>query len=414
MAKMTIDGVTYEGTAKELADLVREFTALGAEAGFKTVEDDALKVGDYVVTTKAIYEYAVGDVLLLDGIDPGYFDFSIRNITQDRGGFAAKTFIRKATDEEVAAALKPVEPKTITHKGKEYKQVERKANECDVVVFTDSDVPYITVGKTYNTVARGAQSNLGFYDDMGDDILLYHSNRRTESNVLVYEPIAPPKPKAGDIVVITANTNSSRNKVGDIGVIVADEYDSEHTVRVSVKGRSRYGNFTRHDEMRLATPAEREQYEAAVKAVEDAKKPKLKSGDYAKALADGQFRDIKAGSIVKFETDECGDGDDPYSIYAKTNDESDYFRPQDLRKATDEEVASAKRDAIFTKIGRKPGEFKKGDIVRDKDTGVDIVKEVEPEGYADYMRGLTMERAGWTYKHHCELIAPVESRVDAK
>ncbi len=60
---------------------------------------------------------------------------------------------------------------------------------------------------------------------------------------------AKPKFKKGDIVRITGNTNSSRNKVGDIGVI-ADEVVGNNAVRVDVPNRiGGNGNWTKQDEM---------------------------------------------------------------------------------------------------------------------------------------------------------------------
>lgn len=102
---------------------------------------------------------------------------------------------------------------------------------------------------------------------------------------------APAQPKTGDIVVITANTNSSRNEVGDIGKLTEGRY-----VDVPQRPHSRgiNGNFTRASEMRLATPAEIERYEA--------------------------------------------------------------------------QVIQAAKDSVFTKAGRKPNEYRKGDVVRVLDT----------------------------------------------
>ena len=97
------------------------------------------------------------------------------------------------------------------------------------------------------------------------------------------------KPVVGDIVVITGNTNGSRNKAGDAGRVFG--VVKSHGARVNVpQNEAESGNFTYYSEMRHATPTEVERYHESVK--------------------------------------------------------------------------QAKSDAIFTKAGRKPNEYRKGDVVR--------------------------------------------------
>src|SRR5690606_26408942 len=86
--------------------------------------------------------------------------------------------------------------------------------------------------------------------------------------------------------------------------------------------------------------------------------PKFKEGDRVKALADGEFSDVIEGEIGTINSI-IEDEDVSYNIAVKTSDDYDYFRPQDLELIAEEAVQ-------FGKIGRKPGEFKKGDIVRVK------------------------------------------------
>src|SRR5690606_15090443 len=89
-----------------------------------------------------------------------------------------------------------------------------------------------------------------------------------------------------------------------------------------------------------------------------------------------------------------------------------------FRKATDEEVAQAKAEherkqaeQKWAKIGRKPGEFKKGDIVRViKCTGAHEIVELVEDGAEMYRDGEGLKFAG--EPEWFELVAPVESRVD--
>lgn len=107
----------------------------------------------------------------------------------------------------------------------------------------------------------------------------------------------------------------------------------------------------------------------------------LKVGDYAKVVGGGNF---EHGDIVKIISDD-GSGFTPLlcglvRLGGDSDNECDgYLRRfkdyDDLVRATDEEVADAKEKAAeakrlqaeaerWAKIGRKPNEFKKGDIVR--------------------------------------------------
>ena len=136
-------------------------------------------------------------------------------------------------------------------------------------------------------------------------------------------------------------------------------------------------------------------------------KPKLAVGDYAKVVGDSVFGDICEGTYVKISDDGYDDG----HIRIDLLDESDFdlVKPEALEK-----VELTDEDLTFLKIGRNPGEFKKGDIVRVKDacgaplspgdlcevkcdsTGMDVVHVTE---------------RGWAVSVD-KLIAPVDARVD--
>lgn len=140
--------------------------------------------------------------------------------------------------------------------------------------------------------------------------------------------------------------------------------------------------------------------------------PTFREGDRVKALADGEFYDVKAGEVGEItDTDVGGYGGDHYSIRVSTYYDYDYFRPQDLELVTEEEVK-------FAKLGRKPGEFKKGDIVRVTDSPaalpVGTIFEVER---VDKYDGSVYDSSPRQYvymlpEEQLELITPVESRVD--
>lgn len=212
--------------------------------------------------------------------------------------------IFEGTTEEIFAiterfngtnADKPIDKPadTITHNGVEYTLVDRKAQEGDVVVFTENTSLFMTNGKYYGPAFVGRSAESQIYGDDKDYYNVYNPKfDRKESNVLVYAP----------------------------------------------------------------------------------KAEALKVGDKVRVLKPGEFGGVYVGQIGEVVNGHAFDFDDKpeYSIKVVGADgDHDYFRPQDLRKATDEEVAEAKalvkkaaKEAVFTQAGRKPNEYRKGDIVR--------------------------------------------------
>lgn len=228
------------------------------------------------------------------------------------------------------------------------------------------------------------------------------------------EPEPAPTFKEGDIVVITGNTNYSRNAVGDIGKIT-EIFMRE--ARVEVPGGPKLDNWSLFTEMRHATQAEREQYEESLKP----KKPQLKAGDLVKFAEDGT--DITAGKVYEIKANADGDlyflddeGDD--RTYPISGDSDYHF----------EIVKAPKPPSVFERIGRKEGEFKVGDVVRvigddvlggeNKDGDIGVVTSVSRWSGIPQVRvsgrDCGNDGNGWfAPAPYFELIAPVESRVDA-
>lgn len=147
----------------------------------------------------------------------------------------------------------------------------------------------------------------------------------------------------------------------------------------------------------------------------------LKVGDYVVPLesADDEYNitntEMKLGKVVEELAGEYQNIRIEVIAHKDGTVVGEYFsvESKDFRKATDEEVAQAKaeqEEQKWVKIERKPGEFKKGDIVRYVSDGeicevIDVEKgiaKVKTNGY-----GICSETSP-----KIELIAPVESRVD--
>jgi hypothetical protein len=145
--------------------------------------------------------------------------------------------------------------------------------------------------------------------------------------------------------------------------------------------------------------------------------PKFEVGDYVVPLpeSDGKYAvtntEMKLGKV----THVYSDGDIKIEIVAHKNEyavggsyrvESKHFR-----KATAEEIEKAAEEARWAKIGRKPGEFKKGDIVRLlEDSGAHeagTLVEVHDNGNYKADDYVWVGEFDWY-----ELVVPVEQRFD--
>ena len=163
------------------------------------------------------------------------------------------------------------------------------------------------------------------------------------------EEEAKPTPSfsEGDIVVITGNTNFSRNKVGDIGKV--GEVNPAGTAKVDVPSKPKTldvnGNWTKFSEMRPATEGEKAQYEKALK------------------VAKGSEKMAKIGR--------------------KPNE----YKKGDIVRVTDRE-----------QFGHKAGTI--GEVVAGDDDGRPLVRAIYDAGYVADLYSFS------------ELIAPVESRID--
>jgi hypothetical protein len=145
-------------------------------------------------------------------------------------------------------------------------------------------------------------------------------------------------------------------------------------------------------------------------ATKDESAPKFEVGDYAKVIEPGYCGDIKVGSIVRITKPKDDDGH--YRVELLDGSDYDYFADGQLEKVTEEEFAQIR----WAKIGRKPGEFKKGDIIRVKrsNAGLPIgtigeIIGIDNDGDLDVSNGVNSRYHG-TYQ--VELIVPVEQRFD--
>ena len=157
--------------------------------------------------------------------------------------------------------------------------------------------------------------------------------------------------------------------------------------------------------------AELERRLAAIEQSERDEENELEIGDYVVPLpeSDDEYSvtntDMYAAKVTDFDN-----GRILIKIAAHKDEQKVGWectvKPKYFRKATNEETR-------WAKIGRKPGEFKKGDIVRVIDScGGRLVKGglYEISGHEENTEYVTLDGINWFAEF--ELVAPVESRVD--
>lgn len=168
-------------------------------------------------------------------------------------------------------------------------------------------------------------------------------------------------------------------------------------------------------------------YERVQVGVAQAPEP-LKIGDYAKVVQ--RVNEFDEGNIVKI-VGKKGDGSvnrfdfkvDFVKVTGKSKfsgQTSGYINADNIVKATDEEVVQAKRQAEekavadkWAEIGRKPNEFKVGDIFRGTDGNIYEVSEIRVN--SDHPTRFINKRGrndGYMANAPLTLITPVEARFD--
>ncbi|WP_276356979.1 hypothetical protein [Bacillus subtilis] len=149
----------------------------------------------------------------------------------------------------------------------------------------------------------------------------------------------------------------------------------------------------------------------AAASVEAEPKPeRLKVGDYAKVVGDESGHYAELNEIVLVERDDRGRV--PFLCKKLNGNNAGWFYGAELVRATDEEVAEAKRAAKWAEIGREVGEYKKGDIARYEylDNEICEVLEITEGGRVRVQtanHGICKEKPS-----DLRLITPVEARFD--
>jgi hypothetical protein len=262
------------------------------------------------------------------------------------------------------------EPTKVEYNGAVYEKVNAEAQEGDLVrVIDEDDIGYVTQGGFYETYIND-DDDLVFDDDDGDERSYYLNDDGLET----FRKVSETKASA------------------DLAEQIAE----------------------------LERRLEALEKHMSVKAEST---PKFEVGDYVVPLPEaddeynitntdmklGKVRDVYGDAEISIEVISHKDGDAIGNFYTV---ESKYFR-----KATDEEVAESKDITRWSKIGRKPGEFKKGDIVRviknHPHFSEKRIGDIDEITFFDNPYSFCVgEGSGWMGCDDVELIVPVEQRFD--
>lgn len=300
----------------------------------------------------------------------------------------------------------------ITFENAQYRKVDRSAREGDVVKCVSYEYD-MTYGGLYAVIAGP-----GVVDNVNDFCAPFESY---PEDFEVYEKVSVETP------VTTYREVKRKAAVGErikiVNPIHATDYgmgDEFVTVRVSETGGARF--MDNAGELNIAYLREYVVLELVSEQVK-AEPERLTVGDYVRiSCARYPGDSLKIGEVRKIAK---VDGSDiPYKADKLDGSDHDWFRAGALEKLTEEEVSAIEKEAQETakwaKIGRKVGEYKRGDIVEathissgGRLTGVvnDLERADSPNlGITSYVDGTY--RA--VYTEGATLITPVEQRFDTE
>jgi transcription antitermination factor NusG len=327
--------------------------------------------------------------------------------------------ILEGTTEELAELLEKVGGLGADN-GDNFRKVEgREPRVGDYVKFFEDDLD-ITAGKYYEIIDVDDAGDFVFLDDDGDNqyALLDYLGEDFE----VFEEISDEGPlKVGDYVVPLESADDDydiTNTEMKLGKVVEGDVDCYDDIRIEVVAHENdievgKSYSVKSEHFRKATNEE------VAQAKEELEFANFAEGDKVRLISGGgeyPLSGYENGKIYTVKSPKCRH-DKTFGYMVQLTGGSSahgYAKPKQLEKVPAEELAQAKAEQKWAKIGRKPGEFKKGDIVRVVEcTGaheIGEIVELAEDGAAEYLG-----KDGFAFvgePEWFELVAPVESRVD--
>jgi hypothetical protein len=310
----------------------------------------------------------------------------------------------------------------IQYNGKIYERVSEKASAGDLVLVGDKvaeAIEGVESGAFYELYEEDEYGDLVFTDDdddertyssWSDELILFRAIETADKDI--EKRVAELERRLSAI-----ERQSERLKVGDYARVVGDtgygditensivkivsDLDEDGDYKIELLEGSDY-DYARPSALEKITDEEVDEY----------MRSQFKKGDKVRLVSGGDkfplfgFYD---GEVYEVDDNNCEHGAGPFGKLIRIVDKDGgpgYARPDQLEKVDFEELK-------FTKLGRKPGEIKKGDIVRVIDSCAGLLKKgglYEISGNEGKSEYVTLEGINWFAEF--ELVAPVESRVD--
>lgn len=319
----------------------------------------------------------------------------------------------------------------VAYNGAEYERVEGPGQPGDIGLRISEPMTFVSLGHFYPVIY---DSGLRYIDDDGD---LMGVQPGTFS---FFRKVSASQPSLEDRV--STNEKDIESLKSDVAALKG-ETKTEY-VRID-KSEAKAGDFVKFDEAPNEFLTAGKYYEIyrvdgcgdpqirdddgdgfdtycaddfevyrKVSAAEP-KPERLKVGDYAKVVRNesGHYAEIDEIVLVKRDDKDFA----PFHCEKLNGNEAGIFYEDELVRATDEEVAEAKRAAAERKkwaaIGREVGEYKIGDVVQYLyDREICEVVDIAEDGRLEVA---TQNHGNCTENQSSiELIAPVESRFDRK
>ncbi|MFV4885134.1 hypothetical protein RY279_06640 [Bacillus velezensis] len=428
-------------------DMVNGEITKVAYGGADYVKAEGLpKMGDLVLARKCGYDITYGafykitedadheeDVRFLDDVDDGR--------VRDANDYVLFRKVSANTDPSLEERVSSAEADLETLKsdvaalkgGPEYKRIDKsEAQDGDYIKFDEAPKRYLTSGKYYEIDYVDLQGDPWITDDDGDE---FDTQVLCDDEFEVYRKVsaasveAEPKPerlKVGDYAkVVDLGENRIRfgGSVGDI-VKVADVRKTQIRT-VELDGGYYNGNpWAEPSQLVRATDEE------VAEAKDAAARAKFKRGAKVRLLSGGG--ELPLIGFENGEIYEVSDNNFDHPRRGKRirieggaipSNGSGCATPDQLEILTEEEAAEIKRkqaeEAKWAKIGRKVGEYKKGDVVTYDDpeffenSGIGEVVSV----FGGDPKVLAIDYEGDKNQYYLEpaqlrLITPVEARFD--
>ncbi|MBL4957344.1 hypothetical protein I5F15_10955 [Bacillus velezensis] len=331
---------------------------------------------------------------------------------------SANTDTSSSLEERVSSAegeIESLKSDVAALKGEaEYKRID--ADEAKVGDFVKFDDPpdYLTNEEYYEIVR---------FDSYGDPLVIdddYDEYDASNRDFEIYRKVSATsveaeRLKVGDYAKVVNATDYHRFTDGDIVEIIGDRFGSPYNelARRITDGKNQYVPKRELVRATVEEVAEAKDEAARAKFKEGAKVRLLSgAGDYPlNGFENGKIYEVSDNSVVcvegrriRLEGGNCLGG-------------FGYATPDQLEILTEEEAAEIERqqaeEAKWAKIGRKVGEYKKGDIARVVDNKcagrvangdiIEVLKQASGGSVVDTVHGYFLK---------VELITPVEARFD--